>query len=217
MSILDPRDASSLLQKLRGSTVPLDHTVQVTTFGGTGTTMLYSFLDRYDVQTPQEDESWPYKHLPFPPSDDQVKDGFRALYMFTNPMNAVLSVFRRGFQHYHARNTTMDESMLDKEWTLPDFLAEEEDPFQLHQHFRNWTQAQRSYPIMLLKFGALWDHLPEVFAFLGLPSSAQDEFPEQRERSSDWTDESKDIQAGLESFYGDLRDEIDAHPDVRII
>lgn len=196
----------------------IEHTLQVTSFGGTGTTMLYKFLEKHDVDIPSDHPNWrPWKHLPRTPEDSDVRDGFRAVYVFGNPMNAVLSVFRRDYQRWHIRN--MREEVTEPkspDWGLDEFLQETEDPFRMAQHFRGWTNADRSYPILGLKFDALWNHLPEFFAFAGLPTRCLDEFPERRERTSDWTEEEKSVRRGLQEFYGELWSEIQETPDFQI-
>jgi hypothetical protein len=109
------------------------------------------------------------------------------------------------------------DATLDQTTDLTTFLENSEDVFRMEEHFQNWTQADRDYPIMLLKYDALWTHLPEWFAFLGVPSAAMDDFPERRPRKSNYADEPSHIREGLQSLYGDLNERIEAHSDVRII
>ena len=204
----------SLFQK----TTTHNHTLQVTSLGGTGTTMLYRFLEDYDADVPKDTHDWiPWKHQRTPPADSKVSRGFRALYLFGNPMNAVLSVFRRGYQHWHVERMDGDVDAWDKSWDLEEFLAQGHDHFRMERHFLNWTQADRSYPILLLNFDALWERLPEVFAFLGLPSSAMGEFPERRERHSDWLSQPTQIRRDLKDMYGSLQERIECTSDFRII
>jgi hypothetical protein len=199
----------------------LDHTLQVTSYGGTGTTMLYRFLEQHTAQVPQDHENWkPWKHLPEPPSDDNVDVGFRAVYLFGDPMDAVLSVFRRDYQSWHVRNmNSHDEDWAgwDDDWHLEDYLSQGYDYFHMDHHFTNWTEADRDYPILLLRFDALWERMPEVFAYLGLPSRAMEHFPERRERNSDWSSQPSHIQRHLEHLYGDLKSRVDDTPDLHVI
>ena len=200
--------------------IKLDHTVQITSFGGSGTTMMYKFLEDNHVNVPSDGHDWlPWKHLPAPPDDNRVKDGFRALYIFSNPMNAVMSVFRRGYQHWHVQNMNMTDeySAWDNRWNLHDYVEQGEDHFRMANQYYNWTHAKRSYPILLLKFDVLWERLPEVAAFLGLPSEKLSYFPKRRERQSDWTTQPLHVRQGLERMYGELGKDIDAAPDLKII
>jgi hypothetical protein len=180
--------------------------------------MLYRFLDRYGIDVPKEGHDWiPWKHQRVPPSDDEVPRGYRALYLFGNPMNAVLSVFRRDYQHWHVKRMDGDIEAWDDSWDLDDFLTQGSDLFRLADHFYEWANADREYPIMLLRFHALWDHLPEMFAFLGLPSSNITDFPEKEERNSDWTEEKPHIRNRLKEMYGELSKEINKSPDIEVI
>ena len=180
--------------------------------------MLYRFLERCKADVPSDTHDWiPWKHQRVPPSDNDVPHGFRSLYLFDNPMNAVLSVFRREYQHWHIDRINGDVEAWDESWSLEDYLEHGDDLFRLSDHFNQWSTADRSYPILLLRFDALWDRLPEVFAFLGLATSLMGDFPGRKERSSDWTTESDSIQQGLREMYGDLHREIADAPDLKII
>jgi hypothetical protein len=99
------------------------------------------------------------------------------------------------------------------DWGLDEFLQQSEDPFRMGKHFREWTHADRSYPILYLNFDALWEHLPGFFAFAGLPTRCLEEFPDRRERASDWTEEPTHIRKRLQVFYGDLRVQIEEVPE----
>jgi hypothetical protein len=109
------------------------------------------------------------------------------------------------------------DATLDQTTDLTTFLENSEDVFRMEEHFQNWTQADRDYPIMLLKHDALWTHLPKWFAFLGVPTAAMDDFPERRPRKSKYADEPSHIRERLQSLYSDLNKGIDAGLDVRII
>ncbi|MCS4122739.1 sulfotransferase domain-containing protein [Salinibacter ruber] len=195
----------------------IDHTIQVTSFGGAGTTMLYKFLDQCCRDIPKNTHDWiPWKHQQVPPADEDVKQGFRALYLFGNPMNTVLSIFRRGYQHWHFER--MNESGEGQGLqNLEEFLKHDDDPFQLADHFERWTTAKRRYPIMLLRFETLWEQQEEVFAFLGVPSGLQDEFPKRRERHSDWRKQPVEHRKRLKRIYGSLAKRIQSRPKTEII
>jgi len=215
---LNMRKTTTEVMSLFRNIGSINHTIQVTSFGGVGTTMLYRFLKSQNVNIPADHPNWrPWKHLLVPPADSEVKDGFRVVYVFGNPMDAVLSVFRRGYQKWHIDNMREDiNGPADDAWQLDDFLQESKDPFRMAQHFRTWKEANRSYPILYLKFDALWRHLPEFFAFVGLSTESLDDFPEQRERASDWTEETEYVRRRLKKFYGELWSEIQTAPDFQI-
>jgi hypothetical protein len=195
-----------------------EHTLQITSYGGCGTTLLYRFFSEHGVDTPPAVDDWyPWKHMLVPPSDRKVKEGFRAVYVFADPLNATLSVFRRDFQHELVRRMARDTSGWNTSWSIEDFLADGKDHFRLIEQYRNWTEAERSYPILLIKYESMWDHLPELMTYVGLPQAAADAFPEKRSRSSRWRDEPKEVQIKLETIYGDLWDEIRDAPAFQVV
>ena len=105
----------------------------------------------------------------------------------------------------------------DDDRSLEEFLAQEEDHFHMEYHFLNWTQAGRPYPILLPNFDALWERLPEVFAFLGFPFSAMAEFPERKPRKSDWKEEPDGIRRQLQDMHGELEYKVEAQLSLRVI
>jgi hypothetical protein len=196
----------------------LEHTLQITSFGGCGTTMLYRFFSKHAAPTPPAVDDWyPWKHMLAPPDDENVKDGFRAIYVFADPLNSTLSVFRRDFQHELMRRMPPEMEDWNTSWDLRDFLEQKKDYFQFQNQYHNWTTADRDYPILLIKYEAIWDHLPELMTYVGLPQSAADAFPEKRPRSSSWNDEPDDVREPLQKLYGDLRDEVQAAPEFQVI
>ena len=179
--------------------------------------MLLHFLRRQNVSVPPEGPPNPWKHQSPPPQDDKVPTGFRALYVYGDPRNAVLSVFRRGYQNWHIQNMQEDLRGWNDDWTLRDYLAEGKDLFGLAGHFDSWVTADRDYPIMIAEFDALWDEQSAVFSFFGLPTDAMQDFPERKERNSDWRDESSEVQDQITSIYGDLINRMYSFPGLVII
>jgi hypothetical protein len=82
--------------------------------------------------------------------------------------------------------------------------------------FENWTTADRTYPIMTLRFRTLWEQLREVFSFLGLPFRLLSNFPEYRSRQSDWTDLPPEDREQLTAIYDDLLSEMGNQPDIYV-
>lgn len=195
------------------------HHAQVTSFGGAGTTTLCKFLKSQKVHLPAicEGDWAPWKHMKHPPLDNTVCPEFRALYLVGNPMDAVLSVFRRCYQHCHVQRMEGEVKEWNFAWALDDFIAQEHDYFQMEVQFDNWLNAKRRYPIMVIKFDAIWDHLPELFDFFGIEHSEIGSFPAKKSRHSAWQDESPSTQRILEKLYGSLARKIDQLPPMMII
>ena len=139
-----------------------------------------------------------------PPHDCDVRSDFRAVYLFDDPRNAVLSVFRRGYQDWHIRNMNGNLDEWEEGYTIDDFLSNGDDLFRMEDQFEDWVHARRSFPILFIRFNELWNHLKTLFSFVGLPQSKMDCFPEKRSRTSDWRTESSNRQEAIEEMYGPL-------------
>ena len=210
----------------------LPHRLQITSFGGVGTTMLLQFLRKNGVDVQEKPSLWmyvrvlkkystwystsffkpwaahpywdPWKHMAVPPRDVDVKPSFRAVYLFDDPRNAVLSVFRRGYQNWHIRNMNGNLDEWKDDCPIDDFLGKGDDLFRMEEQFEAWVHEKRSYPILFIRFSKLWDHLKTLFSFVGLPESKVGCFPEKRERTSDWRTKSTNRQEAIEEVYGTL-------------
>ena len=216
--------------------IQIEHTIQVTSFGGSGSTMLLHYLKDVGVSVQQDydhtghDDFGLWKHMPQPPRAPQfvLPPDFRCLYLLSNPIDALLSIFRREFHMWHAvrmesqGNWPAGWQLADcpekPNWDLSDFLALKQDNFGIISHVAAWTRRDetRPYPIMLVKYEALWQRRDEVLAYLGVPPQVWDSFPPQKQRNQNPlnTSENRD---GLRNVYGALEAEINAMDDLVII
>jgi hypothetical protein len=209
----------------------IDHTVQVTSFGGSGTTMLLEFLQAQGVEVPREPDWGIWKHLPSPPTTAEyvIPADFRAVYLISDPVDALLSVFRRRFHIWHALRMQskpfwpsgfrMEDSPEEPNWGMREFLALNADCFGLERQFSNWTNCPyklRGYAMMVIKYERLWDNLPRVLDFVGLPKDRLIDFPARRDRTTTPGASDSD-RAALEVLYERLRDAIASLPECSII
>lgn len=111
------------------------HTVQLTSFGGAGTTMLYRFMTESGLDVPRDGDWGIWKHAPEPPDSSEVRQGFRAVYLFGDPINAVLSVFNRKFQSFHVGRMHGDLDNWNDSWNLTEYLEAGVDRFGMSDHF----------------------------------------------------------------------------------
>jgi hypothetical protein len=192
----------------------LPHILQVSSYGGCGTTMLYDFLSNKKAGVPDDYKDWYLRHTKKPPKEERVMNGFRCIYLYSDPFNSLISIFRRGYQNEIYRRLGNGKK---KEWNLKEYLRNGEDVFLFKKTYKNWTESVRKYPILILKYETMWEYLPEIMAFVGLPKKAADDFPEKRPRSSDWRSKPDVIREQLKSIYGDLRAEIQEAPEFRIV
>lgn len=197
----------------------LNHTLQVSSFGGAGTTMLLEFFaaQRATIPDPKKGNWACWKHMKVPPADRTVPDGFRAIYVIGDPRDAVLSVFRRGYQHSHLQQMEGRVYRWDYRSGLENYLDRQEDIFGFAAHFNHWTQSKRHYPIMIIKYEAIWEYLPQLVTFARLPLSCVDQFPPKRERQSSWRNCPAATVSRLNALLQPLADRIDRYPACTIL
>lgn len=211
--------------------IPIGHRIQVTSFGGSGTTMLRNWLVENGASLPQEHDSGIWKHLPVPPTRDtyQIPEGFRVIYLIGDPVESLLSVFGRKYHMWHAvrmqshsrwpSRFLLEDYPVEPTWGMKEFLNLNQDCFGIHDHFAAWTttpKRARDYPIMVLKYDKIWEHLPELAEFLDFSMDAMASFPARRTRSH----KEPALEKGrhtLNSLYGKLADTIEAYPDCMVI
>ena len=194
------------------------HKIQVTSYGGSGTTMLCRYLSDCNVGMPKISEGdWaPWKHMSYPPEDRSVGENFRAIYLISDPREALYSVFRRRFQHWHIQR--MDGNLKNRNfsWGIDDFIGKERDLFRFQDQFESWTTSKRKYPILIIKYEALWKHVPELLEFAGVPPELHGEFPKQVQRKSILQSAPIHVQEGLDRIYQKLLKGFKDLPDYQI-
>lgn len=204
--------------KAEGDPYRIQHTVQVTSFGGSGTTALCNHLLRAGVDLQPGPAQWPFKHRRRPPAAGDVPEGFRVVYLVGDPRNAVLSLFRRGIQvgHFEAlHERSPDPAMAQRLRDIDTFLAGDDDPYELADHVRGWLEHPAGYPVLVVRQDRLASEWREIATFVGVPHE-RPSIP-SRVRTSDWRNESRWVKTRLNHLYGDLAAEIDAMPPLRLI
>jgi hypothetical protein len=194
------------------------HRVQITSFGGSGTTALHEHLLRAGVDVPTTPGAFPFKHQRVPPGPDEVPPGFRVIYPYGDPRNAVVSVFHRGFQGGHYRGMRLRKPTPEAEGHLADlehFLDGGVDEFEIPDHFDHWfAREDRTYPVLFLSFEHLPQAWPTVCEFLDLPPDA--ECLPLRPRASEWTALEPHQRERIDAMYGSLARRLAALPPVEV-
>jgi hypothetical protein len=194
----------------------LDHTVQITSFGGCGTTALYEYLGAAGCNIPKTFGHFPFKHQRTPPDPATVPPGFRAVYLYGDPRNAVLSIFRREAQFGHYRGMRLADPPAAAKRRLASveaFLDAGVDEFQLEDHFDQWWGHGRdSVPVLFVEYEHLANVWPTVRDFVGLPA----DYPclDWQPRSSDWQTLPAVQRSQLDTMYGRLVERISSLPPV---
>jgi len=194
------------------------HHVQITSFGGSGTTALYEHLLDAGVDVPTTPGAFPFKHQRVPPASGSVPAGFRVLYPFGDPRNAVVSVFRRGFQGGHYRGMRLCKpppEVDDRLATLEQFLAAGVDDFEMEDHFDRWhASSERDYPVLFLRYEDLLSTWPAVREFAGLRDDV--ECLPVRPRASEWQSLPPAQRARVDEMYGPFARRLAALPSVEV-
>ncbi len=168
----------------------------VVSFGGSGSTFVLQFLRRYLRVNHWNSMKDGIKHADAP--DHPILAAhpiMRGVYLYDDPVRAATSLFRRGYHvrmipKLGCRHATVAEyrrtvDRLARDVSFEDFLSRGEDLFGFERHWHNWTHARpATFPVMCVKFEHLFDHLPEILGFVGLPERYWPLFPQRRERES---------------------------------
>lgn len=193
------------------------HTVQVTSFGGSGTTALIDHLRALGLGLPESPGQWPFKHQRHPPDPAAVPRDFRVIYLLGDPRDAVVSLFRRDYQHGHFAGMHGREPGPTEAATLQNldsFLAGATDLYDIEGHLDAWRHRAAGYPVLFIRYEALETHWVEVSRYVGLAEGAP-ALP-FRARASSWRALAPTERAQINHIYGDLAERISAMPQVQL-
>jgi hypothetical protein len=176
--------------------------------GGVGSTALGQHLLSFADKTHLE-------HAWSPVVYDRMQ-GLHLGYLFGNPYNAALSVFRRNEQQMHAEamnaNSPTPAARL-KGMGIEEYLERGVDEFRIERQFDNWTNpANARHPTLLIRYEALGGSIEAVLRFFECtkPFAVQG-------RSSQWMSQPEHVRRGLVRMYGGLFERIEAMPPVVIL
>ena len=177
----------------------------VVSFGGVGTTFLARAIHDYQATNCVYDTDG-YKHSPLPPLLLQTGRKVRALYVFGDPVEAALSLFRRGYHHHQSKKLQrylLWRMPIPSSSTVTEFSFGGEDRFAFCKHFDNWFSRFRLYDTLFVRYDAIHESLELIADFLQLPDEFITRFPARRKRHKpvDLDPESLDRLTGI---YGDL-------------
>ena len=197
--------------------VPKEINVLISSMGGVGTTFLIEYIKKYRSTNLSMGEDG-FKHLLFPPLSKN--HDIKYIYLFGNPIDSVISLFRRNFHYAHSIQLLSFNKYLkaiNPATTLEQYTAEGEDRFLFSEQFNNWLTGPHFYPTLFLKYEKLWDNMDTLFDFLDIPRKEINSFPAKKQRSADFSSLNKDTQDSLKKIYGDFEKYINEFDDCLIV
>lgn len=181
--------------------------------GGVATTALIDFLGRW-VRVNDAADADGLKHAVVPGAGGGRR--VRVIYVVGDPAAAVVSLFGRGYHAVHSRKMQRglwrDGDGLAWDVTLEAYARSGRDAFGFERHWENYAWRYLLYPTLLVRYEALWDVLPDVLDFAGVPREAVGDFPERRARKTNVDALPSAVRAGLRTIYGPWSDRVAAMP-----
>lgn len=92
------------------------------------------------------------------------------------------------------------------------FVESETDILLLEPQWRSWIAGGTSFPVLAVRYEAMWEHLDEIATFLGLDYDATLRFPAKKMRNN--FNATLMGQCTNSSVYTSLRRRIDRTPSV---
>ncbi|MCM2370663.1 sulfotransferase domain-containing protein [Aporhodopirellula aestuarii] len=187
--------------------------VLVASVGGVGTTMLLRHIGKFRKTNHPSDHDG-LKHIPIPPTD--VGGTAKYVYVFGDPIDSVISLFRRNYQSQQSRKLQRfqaSKSIIGSGTTLHSYARHRVDRLPIKRHFQNWHSFYLAVPTLFVRYETMHDNVEAIACFAGLPRSFVDDFPANQPRQSRLNDLPIDVRNGLLAMYGDFRTELDQLPD----
>lgn len=190
----------------------------VSSFGGVGTSFLLSYLTQYKKTNSPIDADG-FKHSPVPPVS--INGNTKFVYVYGNPQQSAISLFRRNFQYYQSiklqRWGKKTISPIPQEMTLQEYASQGIDKFRFRNHFYNWYDKYlAACPTMFIQYETIFDNVEPLLDFLDLPNSCIDSFPKKKKRASTFEEIPVETLKQLDHIYGDFSDELAKLDDVEI-
>ena len=156
----------------------------VCSYGGCGSKLLTEQLQKYGQSFHIHSRTPPrrltrvrgehFTEMPLPEDDGC---GNRVIFLYSRPQYSLMCDASYGDVHW--RNIEVPRHA---RYNIPhrreDYLELDDDPVNYLEFFSNYTNGEaRSYDVIAIDFHRLWDHLPQVFELLDLPSTDIASFP----------------------------------------
>jgi hypothetical protein len=137
--------------------------------GGAGSNLLKDYLQEYiNVKSPYSAALLTHHQEPV----NVEKKGFKAIYLHADPFSILKSVKRRNLIERNIMKLNNSRSFGSSDKVLLE---------SVFKRFENWTNKKVNYPILCVKYEALYESLDELSKFLNVPF---DNFPAKKDRIS---------------------------------
>ena len=189
----------------------------INSYGGSFTSALIKYLNpKYENYTNHMWYHLELKHKISPPVD--ISHNFKAIYIYGDPRDALISIYSRKLQNIHYLNTFQKKKKLPK--TIEAFLDDEVDYFKFLEHHINWTKksyCKRNFEILVIDYRKIWNYKKEILDFLELPNEMLHAFPKKMERKSSYKKLSSNYQKKINLIFKKLLNIIEKTPDFIVI
>ncbi len=166
--------------------------------GGSGSNLLKDHMEKYvKVKSPYLAALLTHHKEPVPVD----REGFKAVYLHSDPFQVLRSVKRRGLVKTNIKKLNNNRHMGESDELLLD---------SVFRQFASWTEAKVNYPVLCIKYEALYDSLDVLSDFLEIPF---DDFPPRRERLSHEVEIDKHLLVKFDGQYQRWKD----FPDTKLL
>lgn len=191
-------------------------------YGGSGTTFILKYLSSFMNVNSWDSHNDGIKHANSPNhpifSNLHIK---KCVYVYSDPMKAALSLFRREFQSHMSvklqdgnYSSVQDYNKHTKghlpTFSLNDMILSGEDYLGINSHWKNWTLVKPDFPILFTRFESFYENLDSFFDFLEIDDRRRSTFPPKKERKSSVQQHSIDVQDALRTIYGETLADMEA-------
>ena len=190
--------------------------ILIVSAGGVGTTFLMNFIMEFKSINHRYDYD-DLKHNSLPPISKNKN--LKIIYVFGNPIDATISLFRRNFQSTQSIKLNKNyifKNHIKAETKLSDYSKSQIDCFHFENHFNNYYEKFLVYDTLFLKYEKIHENIEEILDFCEIERKSIKKFPKRKKRFSDSTKIDITVLENLKKLYGKIENDFENMPDTRI-
>jgi len=170
------------------------------------------------------------------PSAKLLAEGGRAIFVYGEPIDAVMSFFARRIsrtsQHgylptdgsgnplwamLHCRNIGGRSQSINPSWDFKAYLKQSDDYFDLESFMRNWLELRIAQEILFVRYESMWRECPNIANFLGFDHGFVERFGTPKERRSRSSDLDSQTLKQAQAIYDPVRSLLNKLPDAFVL